>query len=636
MIPRAICVFAASLAVLSVQASTTSRPTAEWPGYGGDAGGTRYSKLTQINRGNVAKLTRAWTYHTKEFESSNPAAIRRNPPPFESTPIVVNGALYFSTPSGRVIALDAETGAQQWIFDPQPNSGLMRRFDAHRGVSYWEGKRGPRTERRIFTGTFDGRLMALDASTGRPATEFAHSGTLNLRAGVADKWPDALYSVTSPPTVYKDLVIVGAAVPEGPSLGPSGDVRAFDAWTGKLAWQFHTIPRPGEPGSETWAGNSAHDRTGVNVWPPMSVDSERGILYLPVGSPAYDFYGGDRKGNNLYANSLVALQADTGKLLWYYQLVHHDLWDYDPPAQPTLVTVRQNGKEIAAVAQVTKTGHVFVFDRVTGKPLFSIEERPVPASDVPGEAASPTQPVPLKPPPLARHSITRQEISRVTRQSMIECSNLFHSTQRGGLYQPAGTRLTLMFPGTIGGATWSGASFDPTSSYLYVNINELGAIGMMQLSADGKYRRTSRWGEYARFWDHNRWPCQQPPWGTLNAVNLTTGEIAWRVPLGVVDSLAAIGVAPTGTPNLGGSIATAGGLVFIAGSSDSRLRAFDSRTGKELWVTRLEASGHATPMTYEGRSGKQFVVIAAGGGGKISQGYSDVLAAYALSNQQSR
>ena len=607
----------------------------EWRSYGNDPGGMRYSSLDQINRSNVAQLQRAWTYHTGEIalglgEGGSRVAA------FQSTPLAVDGVLYLSTPSNRVIAVDAETGAELWQYDPQAGTS-RRRFQSHRGVAYWEGpsSNGKGVERRILFGTFDARLIALDAATGKPCPDFGSAGEVDLRKGVAENWPLSNYGVTSPPAIYKNLVIMGAQAPEGPAKGPSGDVRAFDARTGKLVWRFHTVPRPGEPGHNTWEGDSWRERTGVNVWSIMTVDVERGMIFLPIGSAAYDFYGADREGQNLYANSLVALNAATGKLVWHYQMVRHDIWDYDLPAHPNLITVRHNGRAIPAVAQVTKMGLVFVLDRRTGKPLFPVEEKATPQSKVPGEATWPTQPVPVKPPPLARHEpLTREELSQVTPESKKYCAELFNQVVSGGLYTPAGPELTLWFPGTLGGATWSGASFDPKTGYLYVNVNEIGAIGAMKPQAAGAetaYRRSSPWGEYARFWDRNQYPCQRPPWGTLNAVNLNTGEIAWRAPLGQVDELAAEGAPPTGTLNLGGSIVTAGGLVFIGGASDSRFRAFDAQTGKELWAAKLDASGHATPITFQGKkSGRQFVVIAAGGGGYFSKTYADALVAFAL------
>src|SRR5437588_6013092 len=599
----------------------------EWRFYGGDAGGTRSSPLKQINRQNVKNLKRVWTYHMGEVDRGGNETDRHNIAPFESTPIVIEGVLYFSTPSNRVIALDAETGQEVWQFDPQAGRIGPRQFFQHRGVAYWQSETGG--EGRILYGTFDARRIALDAKTGKPCREFGKDGTVDLRAGVADAYPRAEYSVTSPPAIYQDLVITGAAVPEYPAKGPSGDVRAFDVRSGKLVWTFHTIPRTGELGHESWEGDAWKQRTGVNVWSILSVDVERGLIFLPIGSASYDFYGADRKGMDLFSNCLVALEAATGKLVWYYQMVHHDVWDYDMPAQPVLISVRRDGHDIPAVAQLTKMGFVFILDRLTGKPLFPVEERPVPKSDVPGETTWPTQPFPVKPPPLVRQSFSESDISTVTPESSRYCAQLFHSLEGHGMYTPYGRKMTLVVPGTLGGANWSGASFDSASGYLFVNVNELGAVGAMEpqaADAPVRYRRASKEGEYARFWDEHQWPCQKPPWGTLNAVDVNTGESVWKVPIGVVDGLKTT----TGTSNLGGTIVTDGGVVFIGATTDSRFRAFDAKTGEQLWTADLEASAHATPMTYRGKkTGKQFVVIAAGGGGYFSGKVSDVLVAFA-------
>ena len=617
--------------VTTAQAPPPASAGTDWRFYGGEPGGTRYSTLDQINRQNVGRLKVAWSYHMGELRRKPQVSGEVEPTAFESTPLVVDGTLYFTTPAGRVIALDADTGKELWQYDTQPPSVFVQ-FHQNRGVSYWEGPTsdGRGRDRRIFVGTYDGRLLALDAVTGKPRADFGDNGSILLRPPTTN-WRMVFYAVSSPPAIYKDLVITGARLQENPSKGPSATVRAFDARTGKLVWEFRSIPRPGEPGHATWEGDSWKDRSGTNVWSVISVDVERGIVFLPFGSPAFDWYGGDRKGNNLYGNSLVAVSADSGTLLWHFQTTHHDVWDYDLPAQPVLVTVTRNGRRVPAVAQVTKMGMVFVLDRVTGKPIFPVEERPVPQGGFAGEATSATQPFPVAPPPLVRHEVTRNDLSSVTPEAAADCAELFNSISAGGrIYTPLRSTSTLLVPGPLGGATWSGASFDPTSGLLYVNVNDLPTVAALGVVRPGE-PATVGVVQYTWFRDRHGYPCTKPPWGTLNAVDLNDGRIAWRVPLGTVEALERKGVPRTGTSNLGGAIVTAGGLVFVGGTNDARFRAFDARTGSELWSVELDASAHATPATYLGkRTGKQFVVVAAGGGGYFSKKDGDALVAFAL------
>jgi quinate dehydrogenase (quinone) len=607
----------------------------EWPVAGHDPGAMRYSPLKQINRTNVGRLERAWTYEVPITPNSWLQA-------FESTPLMVDNVLYFATQTGLAIALDAETGKQLWTFDPYGAASVKVRPLPNRGMTYWQGKspvncdgRHDGDDSRIFYTTPDARLFALDPANGKPCADFGKGGSIDLREGIV-KYPKREYDVTSPPAIYKDLIILGSEVQEHPSKGNSGAVRAFNVHTGKLVWNFNTIPQPGEFGHDTWQGDSWKDRSGVNAWPPLSIDVKNGLVFLPVCSPSYDFYGADRKGNTLFANSLVAVKADTGKLVWYYQFVHHDIWDMDVGSQPSLVTIHRGGKEIPAVVVVAKEGLVFVFNRLTGKPLYPIEERPVPQSQVPGEATSPTQPFPAAIPPLAKILVTRDDITNVTPESRKYCLENFGSALPARIFNPWGLETTVIIPGTMGGTDWGGVSFDPTTGYMYANSTNLGAVGQMKKMPEGSaeaYEKTSKWGSYARFADDNHYPCQKPPWGTMNAVDLNTGKIAWSVTLGVVDALVAKGVPKTGIYNLGGSIVTAGDLVFIGATADRRFRAFDSRTGKELWVSKLEANGYATPLTYLGkRTGKQFVVIAVGPSSRFSTGASapTVIAAYTL------
>jgi glucose dehydrogenase len=609
----------------------------DWPSYGHDPGGMRFSPLRQINSGNVSKLVRAWTYDISEQSS------RKRPG--EATPLVVGGVMYLTTSYGRVVALEPETGKEIWKFETGKNG-----VPSTRGLSYWPGDKD--SSPLILFGTSSGELMALNAKTGRPSPGFGNEGVVNMREGVANNFPNSGYGVSSPPVIYKDLVISGSRVQETPSLGPMGDVRAWSVRSGKLAWTFHTVPRPGEPGHETWEGDSWKDRSGVNVWGPMTVDVERGMVFLCIGEPSADFYGGDRKGQNLYSSSLVALDAASGKMKWYFQTTHHDIFDYDLSAPPALIEISRQGKKIPAVAQTTKEGLLFLFDRLTGQPIYGVEERPVPKSDQPGEETWPTQPFPIKPPPIARDRFSPSDVAKVTPELQKFCEALIAQdggVQNRGPYTPYGVKLSLNFPGMFGGGNWGGVSFDPQLGYVFANTQDLGTIFRVAVKHQGsdiQVTRVSPAGEVGglggmggfggnsgvQFWNPaNGMPCQQPPWGHLVAVNANTGEIAWNVPLGTYDELEAKGIFKTGAPNIGGSIATAGGLVFIAATNDSRFRAFESRTGKELWVTKLEASAHAVPMTFQGRDGKQYVVIMATGGGIVGDTTSAAsLIAFAL------
>jgi quinoprotein glucose dehydrogenase len=593
----------------------------DWPTYGRDPGAMRFSPLKQINTGNIDRLQRAWTFHTGK-------------PGSEGIPVVVSGVMYVTAANG-IFAIQPETGKQIWHY---PATRV-----AQRGLAYWPG--GKNSRPRLFVGV-KGGMIALDAATGKPVPGFANEGLLDLRQGVLGDLPDARISLNSPPATYQNLVITGSVNGEGaPSKGAYGDIRAWDASTGKLVWTFHTVPRPGEPGADTWPADGWKNRSGTNAWGFLTVDVKRGIVYVPLGSPTDDFYGADRHGDNLYGNSLVALDAKTGKLQWYQQLVHHDLWDFDPAAAPILFDVRRNGKLVPAVAQITKMGLLFVFNRVTGEPLYGMEERPVPQSDVPGEKTSPTQPFPLKPPPLSRVEFTKEEIYNLTPEHAAFCRDLFekHRMRIVSLYTPLGLDGdVLMFPSTLGGGGWGGVSYDPGLGYLFTNVNNLGQWGHMEKKLDPKtgestYVRTSAYGTYARFWNRDtRVPCTNPPFGELVAVDARTGDIAWRTPLGTVPALEELGVKNTGAPNLGGSIATAGGLVFIAATNDSRFRAFEAKTGRLLWEQPIEANGHTIPITYIGKDGKQYVAIMAGGGGGFFGGTpGDTVVAFALGDRPS-
>lgn len=644
----------------------------DWPTYGHDKGGDRFSPLTQITPANADKLNVAWVYHMKPANAPDlmPANQFGGPPPngrqrpstqrpgaapgaapdnataqaraegmrpqmhpsrylqSEVTPIVAGGLMYVSTPYSRIVALDPATGKEVWAYETPKGSGIP----SLRGVEYWPGDKDNAAE--ILFGTREGLLIALDAKSGKPAASFGNAGIVDMRTPEVMNGFTRGMGMTSPPIVYKHLVITGSAVPESPSQGPAGDVRAWDVVTGKLVWTFHSTPRPGETGHDTWHGDDWVKRTGDNVWGFLTVDAQRGIVYMPFGTAAYDRFGGDRPGNNLFGTSLVAADANTGKLLWYFQVVHHDEWDYDLEAPPVLMDIRKGGKTIPAVAIVSKSSMVFFLDRVTGKPIYPVEERKVPASDVPGEQMSPTQPFPVITPPVARTNFTMADIATVTPEHEAFCRALIkdNNLQMGPVFTPLPKEKTLIsFPSAIGGVNWGGASFDPKLGLLFVNSQSLAQLEGLYPDDGGNYPYRMGGSVTGRFWDEpKRLPCQQPPWGELYAINVNTGRIAWKSNLGVTDSLPE-GKQNTGRPNIGGSIVTAGGVIFIGATDDQRFRAFDAKTGKELWAYKLGAAAHAVPATYQGADGRQYVVIASAGGTFLNDPViDDSITAFAL------
>ncbi len=661
-----------------VAAQSNPTPTSQdWPVYGGSPQGTRYSSLAQIDRSNVKQLAVAWTFDTGEKGG------------LQTSPIIINGVLYGITPSQKVIALDAATGKLLWKFDsgipgPQPN----------RGLAFWtDGK-----ERRIIVGVMN-YVYALDATTGKPIPTFGDSGRIDLRNGLGRE-PASAQSVflTSPPVIYKDLFIVGGRNPEA-LPAPPGDVRAFDVHTGKVRWTFHTIPHPGEFGYNTWPENAWKTSGAANNWAGMVVDNERGILFVPTGSAAADFYGADRVGDDLFANCLLALNAETGERIWHFQGVRHDIWDRDFPSPPVLLTVHHDGKSIDAVAQASKQGYVYLFDRLTGTPLFPIEYHDVPASDVPGEVTARQQGLPTKPAPFARQVLTADMLTNRTPEAHAWAVQRFAALRSKGQWLPFTLKQdTVIFPGFDGGAEWGGSAVDPATGVIYLNANDIpwtGALAetgndtgakaiyvrqcslchgenrtgsppaipslvgvdmrlspseirevihngrgrmmgfpglsdeetgaLMEFLATGQSKELESTGPalpampyhftgYKHFYDPEGYPAVIPPWGTLNAIDLNTGEYLWKIPFGEYPELAAKGMRNTGTESYGGPIVTAGGLLFIGATSyDKKFHAYDKSTGELLWETTLPFSGNATPATYS-VNGRQYVVIAAGGG----------------------
>ena len=611
----------------------------DWPFYGGDQGGTKYSTLTDINLSNVSTLDVAWEWSTREKAMDQYGT---RPGAFQATPLMIDNVLYLSTPYNRVVALNAETGAELWSYDPKPyedgqppnGTGFV-----HRGVAAWRDSTSGNQALRIFINSRY-RLISLDAASGLPVPSFGNNGIVDLSQGLVWEINKKHYTNTSPPLVYRDLVIVGNGV--GDRLAyrndPPGDVRAFSARTGKIVWSFHTIPQAGEFGNDTWRNESWSFTGHTNVWAPMTVDATRGLLYLPVTTPSNDFYGGRRLGANLFADSLVCLDANTGRRQWHYQLVHHGLWDYDNPSPPNLVTIRPpNGgttaggeasrNTIDAVVQLTKQGFAFVFDRVTGKPVWPIEERAVPRSDIKGEESWATQPFPTRPPAFTEQGVGLDDAFDLTPELKTAARRELQKYRLGPLFTPPSSQGTVQRPGIIGGANWGGGAFDPASGLLFVkttNSANVARVGEPDRSASNPRAAEVdadlvRVGESAaEFMDGI--PLLKPPYGHLVAIDLNRGAIAWRVPFGDTPALrrhpalkgakvpAVLGVA--GAP---GVLATAGGLIF-AGGGDVAFHAVDASNGRDVWHRALTRRANATPMTYRSRSGRQFVVIATGGG----------------------
>jgi quinoprotein glucose dehydrogenase len=595
----------------------------DWISVGGDRGNQRYSTLKQIHRDNVKKLEVAWVYRTGELKDGVGRTI-------ECTPIIIDGTMYISTAERRVVALDAATGREKWKFDPldagQP-AGPLASGGVNRGVAYWSDGR-PDGQRRILHGTSDGRLFSLDAHTGRLDPAFGKGGVKDLREDLERKIGRLSYGPTSAPAIFEDLVILGFSNDEGPNIAAPGDVRAFDVRTGQPRWSFRTVPAPGEFGNDTWEGDSWQNRGGANAWGGISIDTERGLALFGTGSAAFDFYGGDRLGQNLFANSTVAVDARTGQRKWHFQTLHHDLWDHDLPTYPNVVSLQRDGQTVTAAAQVTKTGHVFLFDIETGQPLFDILEQPVPESTVPGERAWPTQPIPVLPPPFAAQHFDASNATNIAPANRRYVLEKLQTVRSGPANNPPSLEGTVVVPGFHGGANWSGAAFDPETQNLYVNSTNLPNIIQLKPAPEGAAYRYAHAG-YTKFVDQEGYPAIEPPWGQLNAINLATGQFSWRSVLGEHVELTERGIPQTGTENFGGAIVTAGGLVFIAGTKDERIRAFDKETGEVLWEHALPAGGYATPATYAA-GGDQYVVIAAGGAGKIGTRAGDAFVAFRL------
>jgi quinoprotein glucose dehydrogenase len=627
LVRRFVPVFLSSL--LFAVSSFAQSPDATWPNYGNDPGGTRYSSAHQIDRSNIGLLHLAWTYRTGAMDEKTDLVRKAA---FEATPIMVDNRLFLSTPYNHVIALDPQTGAKLWEYDAHVDLSKNRSEVTSRGVSTWQelqAKPGQPCRRRIFLGTLDARLLALDGDSGKPCLDFGRKGQVDLTEGVglAKEWSGG-FEVTSAPAISKDVVIVGSSIADNWKVDTErGMVRAYDVRTGKLRWTWNPTP---------WAEKTT-PRTGAsNAWSTLSVDPEHDLVFVPTGSAAPDYYGGVRKGDNKWANSVVALRASTGDFVWGFQVVHHDLWDYDVASQPTLFTWKDG---TPAVVINTKMGHVFVLNRLTGAPLAPSEERPVPKSDIPGEDASPTQPFSTI--SLVPEGVSASDAWGATPDDLKWCQDKIKSLRAQGMFTPPSLQGTAVFPGNVGGVNWGSAAYDPSRHVMIANTNRL--IASIRLIPREKYdaetnkdqdnrifgefgeQKGAPYGLYRSFlFSPGKTPCNAPPWGTTEAVDLYTGKKLWDVPLGTM-----IPGQQTGSINLGGPMITAGGLVFTSAAMDLVLRAFDIETGKELWKYQLPAGGQATPMTYTA-NGKQYVIIAAGGHGKLGTKQGDYVLAFSL------
>jgi quinoprotein glucose dehydrogenase len=624
-----------------------SGPTSDWPEYGRDKGGLRFAPLTQITPENVASLRMKWTYHHGDISDGSDGTTRTS---FNATPIVVDGGLFFCTGKNRVIALEPETGQELWAFDPKT---VLRKLEGPyprtcRGVAYHPGDGSGSTRAcstRIFTGTIDSELIALDAKTGRPCEDFGAHGRVALREGLGDA-PPWEYYVTSPPLVVGDVVVVGALVADNlRSDAPSGVVRAFDVHSGALRWAWDPVP----PGSlATPPGESAPKyRPGTaNVWSILSADPKLGLVYVPTGNAPPDYFAANRHGLDFYSSSVVALRADTGEVAWHFQTVHHDVWDYDVPSQPVLFEFQGAAGPVPALVQATKMGHLFLLNRATGEPLFPVEERPVPQTDVPGESLSPTQPFPTHPPPIHPARLTPEDAWGFTFWDRRKCAEIIGGLRSEGIFTPPSLRGSIEFPGPAGGPNWGSVAVDSAKQILYVN--QMHVPSVVQLIPRDEYeamKDSGKWSYPNELYPMKGTPyavrrgpllsplgapCNAPPWGTMMAIDLVSGKTLWQSTLGTTRDQAPFPMwLPLGAPNLGGSIATAGGVVFIGATTDKFLRGFDARTGEEIWRERLPYTANATPITYRLRpDGKQFVVVASGGHGWSEPG--DAVIAYTL------